>query len=904
MDPYIDCDAQDVCKISDTSKSTFAKAAGLITAWDLDTDETKSNFTDKDYALAHKWAMMRLCLELNFKWSVKQNESEKTCTHECQGLSTEECTDRIGCVVNEKKCCKEMANGDSICEDELLSNCEDNSQILNYHCSFSKSQCTVKSISSCTGYLESAVPLIGCDRGENIERAQCLPEDIDYLGEQRDSWTNNTTPDQADYSHSCSCDNTSGECKEISAAEAPSKGCAKCLKEVPADLFGSDHFFQQFGSGLPKSKFAGISYWVHNKTNIYNRFGYDRHFAKAVTVPNVKSASTCEAMLGGLWNDVSLMCMSKPDFVMQHECLFENIGKAGCKDLEQEDCTAPCKWDNDACVRDTSNTMSSDALTEKQQATAMAQCEEMSCKVFGGKWSNDSGCIPAEDDVCNKATTQTDCISPCNWTGGDQRKCRWWSNAAGCRVVMPLISSDVMKKAACMTGSGVNCKNSNTQKACATKPSCVWNEDDEQCEHRGLKPCSPGSKDCYCSEMNAIVNDPDNAWNNFNTCTNQGNVGTYQSGMFNTRKISYKEYWGTQDQDPDPTKDLRNTGICVDMDASNTTKMRQFCELPNSRITVDDDNKTIISMGANWYDVPPFKYNTTNINPHKTFSMVAMDAQPDGSPKALWIPDETGILPVYPGWVCSATPAYCNYKEMEYNPSPITYADDTEGKSKEHPASRNKPPGCYVSESEAFFESMFGTTLTSDFAKDVIQNSRNAYYNCYARNHSAFLSGFCGFWGGFVGLGLFVVDIFEDAFRSVGNLFKSIGHFFSDRRLKTSLFRVKNNYFHEGIHLYTFQWNAIAEKELNLKGQCFGLLADELEMLFPELVNHDAKYKRVDLYACRDVHTSTADPGTRDMMGRIAFWMQHGPRLGKYATTAFDKILQKSLSKNKQNDLV
>jgi hypothetical protein len=78
----------------------------------------------------------------------------------------------------------------------------------------------------------------------------------------------------------------------------------------------------------------------------------------------------------------------------------------------------------------------------------------------------------------------------------------------------------------------------------------------------------------------------------------------------------------------------------------------------------------------------------------------------------------------------------------------------------------------------------------------------------------------------------------------IGTLGSAAIQTYSDRRLKTDINPVINM---DGYQYYSFAWNEDAEK-LGLQGRSFGVMADEIEQLRPDLVSINPKngYKMVD----------------------------------------------------------
>ena len=65
----------------------------------------------------------------------------------------------------------------------------------------------------------------------------------------------------------------------------------------------------------------------------------------------------------------------------------------------------------------------------------------------------------------------------------------------------------------------------------------------------------------------------------------------------------------------------------------------------------------------------------------------------------------------------------------------------------------------------------------------------------------------------------------------------------SDKQLKTNIILKKQNYFCDGVHLYTFTWKPIAKDMYNLEGDDIGVIADELPY---ELDEHGMKEINLD----------------------------------------------------------
>jgi hypothetical protein len=52
------------------------------------------------------------------------------------------------------------------------------------------------------------------------------------------------------------------------------------------------------------------------------------------------------------------------------------------------------------------------------------------------------------------------------------------------------------------------------------------------------------------------------------------------------------------------------------------------------------------------------------------------------------------------------------------------------------------------------------------------------------------------------------------------------------------------DHFAPGIHLYYFEWNKLAYDKFNLYGSTIGPLADEIEKVYPDIIDNHMGFKR------------------------------------------------------------
>jgi hypothetical protein len=71
---------------------------------------------------------------------------------------------------------------------------------------------------------------------------------------------------------------------------------------------------------------------------------------------------------------------------------------------------------------------------------------------------------------------------------------------------------------------------------------------------------------------------------------------------------------------------------------------------------------------------------------------------------------------------------------------------------------------------------------------------------------------------------------------------------FSDTRLKTNLIMVQQDYVVPGIHLYLFTWNTIANDLYNLHGPQYGVITQDVEKVYPQIVFTDEYGYQVIIY--------------------------------------------------------
>ena len=70
---------------------------------------------------------------------------------------------------------------------------------------------------------------------------------------------------------------------------------------------------------------------------------------------------------------------------------------------------------------------------------------------------------------------------------------------------------------------------------------------------------------------------------------------------------------------------------------------------------------------------------------------------------------------------------------------------------------------------------------------------------------------------------------------------------FCDKRLKSNLKLLIKDHFAPGVHLYYYKWNDLAFKEFNLSGWTIGPIADEVEIIYPEIIKEYKGFKGINM---------------------------------------------------------
>ena len=338
-----------------------------------------------------------------------------------------------------------------------------------------------------------------------------------------------------------------------------------------------------------------------------------------------------------------------------------------------------------------------------------------------------------------------------------------------------------------------------------------------------------------------------------------------KKGIYFTHNIPYLEYRSSQ-------------GGC----ALGNKLGRRFCEVPTSR--TDKDNMPM----DGFYDVPPWMYNSalcdesqgcTGSTPGYDGSFPFTVEMKDGNQNATkWDKSE---------WLCHGTRAYCDKMEVDWNKDPT-----------------GTDPGCHVSTAQSIFENIFGTTMTRNFKRDVIENAEDAYKKCGGgKSVGGDIAGaFCGAGAAIVGGFEFIGDTMVDLGKSIDKGFKAAGNWFAhgnkgkspfdptgwcDRRLKKNVLLLRRDYLAPGCHLYAFRWNDRAEKRIGRAGQSFGFMADEVERLYPELVRLRAAPGGGEFKSVRPQDLAALGGNAPPPLKAVLFWALNGERLGKIAEAVY-----------------
>ena len=362
--------------------------------------------------------------------------------------------------------------------------------------------------------------------------------------------------------------------------------------------------------------------------------------------------------------------------------------------------------------------------------------------------------------------------------------------------------------------------------------------------------------------------------NNKTWCQNAG--GTYY-----THRLTYNEMRQTYN---DGTRHQRE---CV----QGGMGQRKYCELPTSRIT----NKGKRMTG--FYTTPAFVYHGVGVDPalvgKKPSSVRLQQQQPDSSSQlqsmqgyaySTWpgnvFPSDTasstegGVTWTREkDWMCHAPKAYCDRMEVDWTADPQA----------------EKYPGCKITTFQGVMENIFGSTITRNFRKYVIEGYASANKAC----HGGVAGFFCGTGAA---IGGWYQSAGEDIAAAGKGIVKGIKSLYCDRRLKTNIVPVEADRLGRDCHLYVYEWDKRAARHgIASRGKpAFGFMADEVRQRFGKdlvrpseengflALNLDAVQTRID--------QNDADAA---VLKQLYWWSINGERVGALMKHVHDTYQQR-----------
>ena len=345
-----------------------------------------------------------------------------------------------------------------------------------------------------------------------------------------------------------------------------------------------------------------------------------------------------------------------------------------------------------------------------------------------------------------------------------------------------------------------------------------------------------------------------------------------EGGTYITHAIGYNEY--------------RKSGTGPAQCVKGALNARKFCNFPTSRVSPDGEDGFKPMEG--FWEVPSWMYHGYMCDPEMGckeddpgFGQTSeldeiFDFSDPDTPK--WNKDKD--------WMCHATNAYCQQKE-------VSWGKDPQGKD-----AATEYPGCYMDAAQGVFETIFGSSLTRTFKRDIIENVNDSYDSCNNAGGGgvggAALGSLCGAGTAVAGTLQFVGDVIVDLGQSLGSgkFFGNIASVFCDRRLKAGALLVRSDYLAPGVGLYRFEWNDEgARVGAGAAGaQSFGFMADEVERAFePGMVVARQGYRALDVVEAARRMRAADDPALAARLKGLQFWALNGPRLGEVAAGVFDE---------------
>lgn len=362
-----------------------------------------------------------------------------------------------------------------------------------------------------------------------------------------------------------------------------------------------------------------------------------------------------------------------------------------------------------------------------------------------------------------------------------------------------------------------------------------------------------------------------------------------KGGTYKTYPVGYSEW-----------KQVYNDGTYTQHDCSPVQSYpRTYCETPTVRVNATT-GKPITGM----WDSPAWVYNAYGTDPalggqttcKKTNLITSYTSSvvDKGVSSCQWLQDafelsspdtqDTGDATVSAewtttegqrkDWMCHASQAYCNKKEVDFGGNPMS--SSLEG-------------GCYLKAQQAFFENIFGKTMVRNFRRDIIENSESAYHSCSKNKGDAgsqIAGSLCAAGAALAGSFEWAGDGIVDLGKSIGDGFKDIGHWMgiSDLRLKRILMPLAADVLGKDVHIYLYTWNDKAKKLGIALGQntTVGFVAQEVQTVFPDLVR---ARKNGFLY----VDIPTLDTAKKDRrLGLLRHFMLNGSVYARSIDIAFE----------------
>ena len=324
----------------------------------------------------------------------------------------------------------------------------------------------------------------------------------------------------------------------------------------------------------------------------------------------------------------------------------------------------------------------------------------------------------------------------------------------------------------------------------------------------------------------------------------------YKGGTYKTYNVPYSEWRLVYRDDDQHTQH----------DCSPTSPIpRMRCEIPSTNVTSSGDPV------AGMFDAPAWIYNAYGTDPalrndetpappspvaalasdsydapvtdlgvsSTTWLQDAFDlswpdtqASGEGDVRAEWAKPKDGMKN-RADWMCHATRAYCNQKEVDFGNNPLAAGDKG---------------GCHINAAQAFFENIFGKTLVRNFRRDVVENSESAFKSCSGNRSGAghqILGGMCAGGAALAGGVEWLGDGLNDLGKTIESGAKKFIHLFgSDRRLKDVIVPIAADVLGPDVHLYLYRWNDRA-KALRVAlgdGLTIGFLAQEVRTVLPDRV--------------------------------------------------------------------